>query len=71
MRKLVLMLISVLMITSVFYGCGGEEEVKTAPGTLIGIHYDRTNGSVANADFHIYVTPYNFVAEYMPKNEDE
>ena len=71
MRKLVLMLISVLMITSVFCGCGGEEEVKTAPGTLIGIHYDRTNGSVANADFHIYVTPYNFVAEYMPKNEDE
>ena len=71
MRKLVLMLISVLMITSVFCGCGGEEEVKTAPGTLIGIHYDRTNGSVANADFHIYVTPYNFVAEYMPENEDE
>ena len=71
MRKLVLMLISVLMITSVFCGCGGEEEVKTAPGTLIGIHYDRTNGSVANADFHIYVTPYNFVAEYMPVNEDE
>ena len=71
MRKLVLMLNSVLMITSVFCGCGGEEEVKTAPGTLIGIHYDRTNGSVANADFHIYVTPYNFIAEYMPKNEDE
>ena len=71
MRKLVLMLISVLMITSVFCGCGGEEEVKTAPGTLIGIHYDRTNGSVANADFHIYVTPYNFVAEYLPENEDE
>ena len=71
MRKLVLMLISVLMITSVFCGCGGEEEVKTAPGTLIGIHYDRTNGSVANDEFHIYVTPYNFVAEYMPKNEDE
>ena len=71
MRKLVLMLISVLMITSVFCGCGGEEEVKTAPGTLIGIHYDRTNGSVANDEFHIYVTPYNFVAEYMPVNEDE
>ena len=45
--------------------------MKTAPGTLIGIHYNRTNGSVANADFYIYVTPYNFVAEYMPKNEDE
>ena len=71
MRKLVLMLISVLMITSVFCGCGGEEEVKTAPGTLIGIHYDRTNGSVANDEFHIYVTPYNFVAEYMPENGDE
>ena len=71
MKKLVLILISVLMITSVFCGCGGEEEVKTAPGTLIGIHYDRTNGSVANADFHIYVTPYNFTAEYMPENEDE
>ena len=21
--------------------------------------------------FYIYVTPYNFVAEYMPENEDE
>ena len=59
------------MIISVFCGCGGEEEVKTAPGTLVGIHYNITNGSVANADFHIYVTPYNFVAEYMPENEDE
>ena len=71
MRKLVLMLISVLMITSVFCVCGGEEEVKTVPGTLVGIHYNITNGSVANADFYIYVTPYNFVAEYMPENEDE
>ena len=71
MKKIFLIIISVLMIISVFCGCGGEEEVKTAPGTLIGIHYNRTNGSVANDDFHIYVTPYNFTAEYMPKNEDE
>ncbi|MBQ5897071.1 MAG: hypothetical protein IIW81_01255, partial [Oscillospiraceae bacterium] len=71
MKKIFLIIISVLMIISVFCGCGGEEEVKTAPGTLVGIHYNITNGSVANADFYIYVTPYNFVAEYMPKNEDE
>ena len=71
MKKIFLIIISVLMIISVFCGCGGEEEVKTAPGTLVGIHYNRTNGSVANADFYIYVTPYNFVAEYMPENEDE
>lgn len=45
--------------------------MKAVPGTLCGIYYDRTNGSVANADFHIYVTPYNFVAEYLPENEDE
>ena len=71
MKKIFLIIISVLMIISVFCGCGGEEEVKTAPGTLVGIHYNITNGSVANADFYIYVTPYNFVAEYMPENEDE
>ena len=71
MKKIFLIIISVLMIISVFCGCGGEEEVKTVPGTLIGIHYNRTNGSVANDDFHIYVTPYNFTAEYMPENEDE
>ena len=71
MKKIFLIIISVLMIISVFCGCGGEEEMKTVPGTLVGIHYNITNGSVANADFYIYVTPYNFVAEYMPKNEDE
>ena len=59
------------MITSVFCGCGGEEEVKTAPGTLIGIHYNRTSGSVANDEFHIYVNPEKFVAEYWPENTEE
>ena len=71
MKKIFLIIISVLMIISVFCGCGGEKEVKTVPGTLVGIHYNITNGSVANADFYIYVTPYNFVAEYMPENPDE
>ena len=45
--------------------------MKTAPGTLVGIHYNRTNGSVANDEFHIYVTPENFTAEYLPENPDE
>lgn len=43
----------------------------TAPGTLKGVHYDRINGSVANDEFHIYVTPYRFVAEYRSDNFDE
>ena len=71
MKKIFLIFAILIMITSVFCGCGGEEDMKTAPGTLVGIHYNITNGSVANADFYIYVTPYNFVAEYMPENEDE
>lgn len=71
MKKIFLIFIFVFTIAFVFCGCGGEEDMKTAPGTLVGIHYDRTNGSVANADFYIYVTPYNFVVEYMPENEDE
>ena len=45
--------------------------MKTVPGTLIGIHYNRTNGSVANDEFHIYVTPYSFSAEYWPENPEE
>lgn len=45
--------------------------MKTAPGTLVGIHYNRTNGSVANDEFHIYVTPESFTAEYWPENPDE
>ena len=45
--------------------------MKTAPGTLVGIHYDRTNGSAANDEFHIYITPHSFAAEYWPENVDE
>ena len=70
MKKELCIIFAILMILS-FCSCGGEEDLKAVPGTLCGIHYDRTNGSVANADFHIYVTPYNFVAEYLPENEDE
>lgn len=70
-KRIFYIFLSFVLIISVFCGCGGEEDMKTAPGTLVGIHYNRTNGSVANADFYIYVTPYNFVAEYMPENEDE
>ena len=36
---------------------------------LIGIRYDKVYGSVANADFHIYITPGSFDAEYWPENE--
>ena len=61
----------VFLIVLSFCSCGGGEDLKTAPGTLSGIYYDRTNGSIANADFHIYVTPYNFVAEYLPENEKD
>ena len=70
MKKELCIIFAILMILS-FCSCGGEEDLKAVPGTLCGIYYDRTNGSVANADFHIYVTPYNFVAEYLPENEDE
>ncbi len=71
MKKFFSVFVFFALITLAFGGCGGEEDMKTAPGTLVGIHYNITNGSIANADFYIYVTPYNFVAEYMPENEDE
>lgn len=71
MKKIFLIFIFVFTIAFVFCGCGGEEDMKTAPGTLVGIHYDRTNGSVANDEFHIYITPHSFAAEYWPENVDE
>ena len=71
MKKIFLIFIFVFTIAFVFCGCGGEEDMKTAPGTFVGIHYDRTNGSVANDEFHIYITPHSFTAEYWPENVDE
>ena len=71
MKKIFLIFIFVFTIAFVFCGCGDEEDMKTAPGTLVGIHYDRTNGSVANDEFHIYITPHSFAAEYWPENVDE
>ena len=72
MKKIFPIFISALMIISLFCGCGGEtEDMKTAPGTLVGIHYDRKNGSVAYDEFHIYATPYSFYAEYWPENQEE
>lgn len=70
MRKEIFIIFAVLIVLS-FCGCGGDENLKIAPGTLCGICYYRTNSSVANADFHIYVTPYDFVAEYLPENEKD
>ena len=71
-KRIFYIFLSFVLIISVFCGCGGEtEDMKTAPGTLVGIHYNRTNGSVANDEFHIYVTPYSFSAEYWPENPEE
>ena len=70
-KRIFYIFLSFVLIISVFCGCGGEEDMKTAPGTLVGIHYNRTNGSVANDEFHIYVTPESFTAEYWPENPDE
>ena len=41
------------------------------PGTLAGIRYDRVHGSVANADFHVYITSDSFEAEYWPEDIEE
>ena len=64
------LLLGFIVMVLCFCGCGGDT-MKTPPGTLVGIHYDRVNGSVANDEFHIYVTPENFTAEYWPENTDE
>lgn len=70
-KRILYIVLSVAFIISLFCGCGGEEELKTAPGTLVGIHYNRFNGSVAYDEFNIYVTPYRFNAEYWPKDSDK
>lgn len=70
-KRIFYIFLSFVLIISLFCGCGGEEDMKTAPGILVGIHYNRTNGSVANDEFHIYVTPESFTAEYWPENPDE
>ena len=71
-KKIFLILFCFLFIFGLS-GCKGDENMseKTLPGKLAEISYDKVSGMVANADYHINVTPECFDAEFWPEDIED
>ena len=66
-NKIFLILLCLLFIFGIS-GCKGDEDMG---GKIVGISYDKVSGMVANADYHINVTPECFSAEFWPEDIED
>lgn len=66
-NKIFLILLCLLFIFGIS-GCKGDEDMG---GKIVGISYDKVSGMVANADYHINVTPKSFDAEFWPEDIED
>ena len=73
MKKKIFLILFCFLFIFGLSGCKGDENMneKALPGKLAGISYDKVSGMVANADYHINVTPEGFDAEFWPEDVED